>query len=120
MSRFARRIRPHVRFELAAASRAEVRGEPQAAFAHLERAHVLGQAATVEHMRVHWRMFRWALRHRKPREANGQIWRLAAAAVVTAFGWLPEGNTGGADVSGIRPLPIAPDLQRLIDAAHGR
>ena len=73
MSRFTRRIRPHVQFELDAASRAEARGEPQAAFAHLERAHVLGQAATVEHVRVHGRMFRWALRHRKPREALGQV-----------------------------------------------
>lgn len=79
---------------------------------------MLGQAATVEHLRVHWRMFLWARRHRKPGEAAGQLWRLLAAAVVTGFGWFPEGNTGGSNVSGFRRLLIAPDLQRVIDAAR--
>jgi Protein of unknown function (DUF3703) len=118
MPRFARRIRPHVQFELDAASRAEARGEQAVAFRHLERAHVLGQAATVEHLRVHWRMFLWARCHRKPGEAAGQLWRLLAAAAVTGFGGLPDGNTGGSNVSGFRRMPIPPDLQRVIDAAR--
>jgi hypothetical protein len=118
MPRFARRIHPWVQFELDAADQAEVRAQSDRAFRHLERAHVLGQAATVEHVRVHWRMLLWALRHRQAREAAGQLGRLAAAAVMTGFGWLPEGNTGGADVSAFRPMPIPPDLQHLIDAAR--
>lgn len=118
MSRFARRIRPSVQSELDSASQADARGEAGMAFRHLERAHVLGQAATVEHVRVHWRMFLWATRQRKPAEAWGQLWRLVGAALFTGIGWLPVGNTGGADVSGLRRMPVPPDLQRVIDAAR--
>jgi len=119
MPRFAHRIRPSVQSELDAASRAQARGQEEVAFGHLERAHVLGQAATVEHVRVHWRMFVWATRNRNPAEAAGQLGRLVAAALVTGIGWLPQGNTGGANVSAFRPMPIPPDLQQVIDAAQG-
>jgi Protein of unknown function (DUF3703) len=118
MSRFARRIRSSVQFELDAANQAEARRETEAAFRHLERAHVLGQAATVEHVRVHWRMFLWATRHRKPVEAAVQFWRLVAAALLTGIGLLPKGNTGGANVSSLRRMPVPHDLQRVIDAAR--
>jgi hypothetical protein len=118
MSRFTRRICTAVQLELDAARDADVNGDPGRAFHHLERAHVLGQASTVEHVRVHWRMFTWGLRQRKPREVAGQVWRLIGAVLVTGIGWLPEGNTGGANVSGLRPMPVPDDLQRLIDAAR--
>ena len=118
MSTFALRIRSSVRLELDAANRANARGQKETAFRHLERAHVLGQAATVEHVRVHWFMLLWAIRHSKPGEATGQVWRLIAAALMTGFGWLPEGNTGGANVSGFRRMPVPSDLQRVIDAAR--
>jgi hypothetical protein len=118
MSRFAHRIRASVQAELDAAHAAESRGEAALAFRHLERAHVLGQAATAEHVRVHWQMFLWAARQRKPAEAAGQLWRVVAAALLTGLGWVPEGNTGGADASPLRRLPIPDDLQRLIDAAR--
>jgi hypothetical protein len=118
MSRFAHRIRSSVQAELQAARQAEARGDAGAAFRHLERAHVLGQEATALHVRVHWRMFLWAVRRRKPAEVAGQLGRLVAAALVTGLGWLPHGNTGGADVSAFRRMPIPDDLQRLIDAAR--
>jgi hypothetical protein len=118
MSQFARRIHSSVEFELEAAQRAERRGAPDIAFRHLERAHVLGQAATFEHVRVHWRMLGWARRQRKVAEAVGQLWRIAGAALATGIGWVPEGNTGGAAISGFRPLPIPPDLKRVLDGAR--
>lgn len=118
MNHFARRIRTSVQRELDAACEADSQGLAQIAFVHLERAHVLGQASTVEHVRVHLRMFVWAARHRKTGEALGQLWRIAAAALMTGIGWLPEGNTGGADISGFRRLPIPPDLQRVLDDAR--
>ncbi len=118
MSTFAQRIRPHVQAELDAAATAEARGEFDTAFQHLERAHVLGQAATIEHVRVHWRMFRFALRNRLRGQAAGQLWRLVAASIFTAPGLVPEGNTGGTDVSGFRRLPIAKDLKQTLDAAQ--
>jgi hypothetical protein len=87
-------------------------------FAHLERAHVLGQASTREHVRVHWRMLRWALRHRDAREFFGQITRTLGAATKTFIGWVPTGNTGGANVSPIKPMPIDPALAEIIEKAR--
>lgn len=118
MNTFATRIAPSVQAELAAAGAAEARGEFSTAFQHLERAHVLGQASTVHHVRVHWRMFRFALRHRLHREAAGQAWRVMAASIFTAPGLVPEGNTGGANVSGFRRLPVPEDLRQVLDAAR--
>lgn len=117
-SNFARRIHPSVQAELDAAAGLEARGEPVSAFAHLERAHILGQQSTVHHVRVHWAMFRWALRQNVAGEAAGQVWRMVAAALKTWLGWLPAGNTGGANVSGFAPMPVPADLQQLIDAAR--
>lgn len=118
MTTFALLIQPSVQAELDAAASAEARGNFHTAFQHLQRAHVLGQPATAEHVRVHWRMFRFALRNRLGGEAFGQSWRLVAASLFTAFGLVPEGNTGGSDVSGFRRLPVPMELQQVIDAAH--
>jgi hypothetical protein len=78
---------------------------------------VLAQASTVGHVRVHWAMLRWALRQSAAGEAVGQAWRIAGAALKTWL-WVPVGNTGGANVSGFRPMTVPPDLQRRIDAAR--
>jgi len=116
--RYASRIRPSVQAELDAAALEESRGEFATAFGHLERAHVLGQAATREHMRVHWAMWRFALRRGDRREAVGQLWRTVAATLKTWL-WVPTGNTGGTNVSGFQRMPVPADLQRHIDAARG-
>lgn len=118
MTRYTQRIRPQVDAEIRSARAAESRGHFDTAFRHLERAHVLGQQSTAHHVRVHWLMLRMALRNRWAAEATGQAWRVAAAAVFTPLGLLPGGNTGGAGVSGLRPMPIPADLQRLVDAAE--
>jgi Protein of unknown function (DUF3703) len=117
MSRFARRIHASVQSELDAARRAEVRHQSGLAFSHLERAHVLGQSATLEHVRVHLQMLRWAWRQRDTGESIGQAWRCVGAALFTGIGWVPTGNTGGSNVSGFHRMPVPSDLQRLIDAA---
>lgn len=113
MSRFAANIRPYVAAELRAAT-----DDPQNEFVHLERAHVLGQASTREHVRVHWRMLRWAWRHRDAREFAGQLLRITGAATKTFIGFVPTGNTGGANVSAVRPMPIDPELAAIIEAAR--
>lgn len=117
-TRFARNIRPHVSAELRAAKAALRAGQTLQAFSHLERAHVLGQASTVEHVRVHWRMLLWGLRQRSLRECLGQILRIVGATTKTAAGLVPHGNTGGANVSLLRRMPVAPDLQAVIDQAR--
>jgi hypothetical protein len=109
---FAANIRPHVDAELRAA-----RENAANEFAHLERAHVLGQASTREHVRVHWRMLVWAVRHRDARESLGQVYRLVGAATKTFIGFVPTGNTGGANVSPVRPMPIDPELAAIIRRA---
>lgn len=118
MNTFGKRIRPQVEAELTAAQAAQAQGQSALAFSHLERAHVLGQASTREHVRVHWRMFLWGLRQRDAREWAGQLLRIAGAATKTAFGLVPEGNTGGANVSPFKRLPIAPELAARIARAR--
>jgi hypothetical protein len=63
-------------------------------------------------------MFRFALRNRVHGEAAGQLWRIVAASIFTATGLVPEGNTGGTDVSGFRRLPVPKDLKQALDAAR--
>lgn len=120
MTTFALRIKPSVQAELDAAASNESLGHLDTAFRHLERAHVLSQPTTGEHVRVHWRMFRFAVRNRMTGEAFGQAWRIATAAIFTAFGLVPEGNTGGANVSGFRRMPVPQDLRTVIETARGQ
>lgn len=115
---FGKRIRPYVSAELESAAQAEKRNDHRLAFSHLERAHVLGQASTREHVRVHWQMLLWGIRHRAAHEVFGQIIRIVGAATKTAFGLVPVGNTGGSNVSAIKPLPIPADLAAVLAELH--
>ena len=119
-SSFSQRIRPYVDRELSQARQREVQGDPGGAFVHLQRAHILGQASTREHVRTHVRMLLWGIRQRKSREVVGQALRIIGAATKTAFCLVPEGNTGGANISPFTRLPIPEDLAQLIAAAKQR
>ena len=118
LSRFARRICRHVEDEIALAIEARTLGDPESEFSHLENAHVLGQASTYWHVKVHLLMLAWAIRNRSLREVIGQIIRVVGAATKTAIGLIPKGNTGGSNVSPFRVLPIRPEIQKLIDNAR--
>ncbi|HYF59719.1 MAG TPA: DUF3703 domain-containing protein [Burkholderiaceae bacterium] len=109
-------LRLRVDAEIESARRADAQGRFDTALHHLERAHVLGQRSTVQHVRVHALMLRRALRHRMIGEATAQAWRIAAAALFTPLGLVPAGNPGTARVSGLRSRPIPDDLRRPIDA----
>ena len=117
---FARNIAPYVEAELESATRARIAGDPSAEFHHLENAHVLGQASTYWHTKTHFLMLRWAIRNRSVRETLGQLLRIVGAATKTAVGLVPEGNTGGTNVSPFKRMPIDPELLRQIEAARGR
>ncbi|HLM61597.1 MAG TPA: DUF3703 domain-containing protein, partial [Pyrinomonadaceae bacterium] len=84
------------------------------AFRHLERAHVLGQAITYEHTRVHFLMLKIGWKRRDWREIFGQIFRIVGASTKTPFGIYPSGNTGGSYVSPFRRMPIEEDLQVIL------
>jgi hypothetical protein len=118
VSEFGRRIRPYVESEILAARQAEAGGQPDVAFSHLERAHVLGQASTVEHVRIHWHMFLWGIRQYNVRECLGQLLRIVGAAISTAVGLVPHGNTGGTHVNPFKRMPIPSELAAWIEEAR--
>lgn len=117
-TQFRKRIAPFVGHELVKAKQARSEGESELEFAHLERAHVLGQASTYWHVRVHVLMLLWGLRQRDLQEIVGQVFRILGAATKTAVGLVPAGNTGGARVSPFRKMPIDPELAGLIERAR--
>lgn len=78
---------------------------------HLERAHIVGQRYFWGHLVSHLWMLRVAWVRSDRHEAAGQIKRILAVPLGYATGWVPVGNTGGANVSPIQPRPIPQDLQ---------
>lgn len=107
-------VRAAYRATVADYTAARQRGDLTAAFAALERAHVLAQRYLIAHTVTHWRMLSvgWALRDR--REVLGQLLRLVATVVGYVTGWIPRGNTGGANVSPLQPMPMTGDLEVLM------
>lgn len=101
--------------ELAAARAREREGALDAAFPHLERAHVLSQRHAFAHAGVHLRMWRNGWKRRDAREVLGQATRTLAALVFSRIR-VPVGNTGGANVPAFRPMPIAEDLRAVLEA----
>ena len=100
--------------EVAAADAAAARGETEAAFRHLERAHILGQRHTSKHVHVHWLMLKLGASVGAWREVLGQASRIVAATVFSRI-WVPVGNTGRANVSALKPMPIPDDLRSLLE-----
>jgi hypothetical protein len=62
-------------------------------------------------------MFVWALKERKLKELLGQVMRIFGAATKTAIGLVPEGNTGGANVSPFKVMPISTEHAHYIKTA---
>jgi hypothetical protein len=115
---FRFRIRPFGDAELKSAEQMRLAGDHRAEFHHLERAHVLGQASTVERVRVHALMFLWAVRQRQPREFVGQLLRIIGAATKTTFGLVPKGNTGASNVSPFKRMELSADLSHILESVR--
>ena len=101
--------------ELEDAHRAEDSRDFAVAWSRLERAHILSQAHSGPHVRVHLRMAGFAFRRRALREFLGQVPRILLAAPGSWTGRAPRGNTGGADVGIFTPMEIPPDLRAILD-----
>ncbi len=84
------------------------------AWYHLERAHVIGQAYPLEHSRAHWLMLKFGFTIKDWKEILGQIPRLLIGGVKSFVGQVPVGNTGGANVPPLQPMPIPPDIQEIL------
>lgn len=83
-------------------------------FNHLERYHILSQAFYIPHVNSHWWMFKVGLKRLDVREIFGQIIRMIGSAG-SLIGKYPVGNTGGANVSPFKPMPIPEDLKPYLD-----
>jgi hypothetical protein len=101
--------------ELAAAAVAAAARNIDLAFHHLARAHILGQRHTAQHVHIHWLMLKLAASVGAWGEFAGQLSRIVAAAVFSSI-WVPAGNTGRANVSALKPMPIPEDLRSLLDS----
>ena len=115
---YTKNIRPYMERELHAAMQARKCGNPAEEFRLLERAHVLGQASTYWHTKVHVLMLGWAIRNRLTSEVFGQLFRIIGAAAKTAIGLVPEGNTGGSNISPFKRMPIPLELEQIMQAAR--
>ena len=111
-------LRNAYKAELSAANSAAAGGKVEVAFHHLERAHILSQRHTSEHVHVHWLMLHLGASVGAWREVIGQSTRIVAAAVFSRI-WVPIGNTGRANVSAMRPMPIPDDLRSVLENDDG-
>lgn len=107
-------LRAAFRESLKSAKSHHANREYEAAFANLETAHILGQQFLLPHIVVHVWMMRVGAARRDKREVIGQITRLIATVPGFILGWVPFGNTGGANVSALKPMPIPDALSQLV------
>jgi hypothetical protein len=96
--------------ERAAARTARDLGDTTGEWRHLERAHILSQPMALLHLRTHVAMLAAGIRRHDRREITGQLLRLLVAGPGSLTGRYPVGNTGGADVNALTPMPIPDDL----------
>jgi hypothetical protein len=96
--------------ERAAARTARELGDTTAEWRHFERAHILSQPRALLHLRTHIAMLGAGIRRHDRREIVGQLLRLVVAGPGSLTGRYPVGNTGGADVNALTPMPIPDDL----------
>ncbi len=107
----------YIELEIVSAGELSAAGDSEGAFRHLERAHVLGQASTYQHTRIHWLMLKHGVGQRDLKEIAGQILRIGGAATKTPLGIYPKGNTGGSNVYFFKRMPVPADLQQILDKA---
>lgn len=104
--------------EVAAYRRARAKTDQNAAWHHLERAHILGQLKFGLHLRSHWTMLGYAVHLGQPGEVIRQVARLILAPIGNATGRLPRGNIGRSNVSAFATMEIPADLRAIIEAAR--
>lgn len=89
----------------------------QQAWHHLEKAHVIGQAYPLKHTYVHWKMLQFGVRIKSFKEVIGQVPRLLIGGIKSFVGKIPVGNTGGANIPPLKPLPIQQEIVEIFKKA---
>ncbi|MBK6436716.1 MAG: DUF3703 domain-containing protein [Rhodanobacteraceae bacterium] len=98
----------------ASARAARLAGDLDGALRHLDRAHILSQRLTWLHVKTHLGMWHIGWLRSDWRELIGQSTRILAALLFSRI-WVPIGNTGGANVSPLRPMPVPEDLRAILE-----
>jgi len=91
------------------------RGALDLAFKKLEEAHILGQRYVIPHTTSHIWMLRIAFRRKDFKEILGQLIRIPGGVIGSLFGVIPTGNTGGANISAFKQLPIPKNLEVFLE-----
>ena len=112
---FNKAATPFVKTKLQDYRQAIARGENEKAFRCLEDAHVIGQQSTYLHCLTHYQMLKHGIAQNDAKEVFGQIFRFVGALTKTATGFIPVGNTGGANVSPFKSLPISDENQKILE-----
>ena len=112
-----KRLKPYFNQELKEFKRHLHTGSLQTAWSHLERAHIIGQAYPYHHSYVHWKMLLFGIRIKDTKEVIGQIPRLLIGGLKSFVGKIPVGNTGGANIPPLKPLPISEELLAIFKKA---
>jgi hypothetical protein len=112
------KLRTYYQLELAAYYTCLDKGLVVQAWQHLERAHILGQPYPMGHTAVHWQMLLFGFKTRDRKEVFGQVPRLLVGGIKSWAGMIPLGNTGGANVPPLKPMPLPHDLQQFISHAR--
>ncbi|GAA6152078.1 DUF3703 domain-containing protein [Pseudoteredinibacter isoporae] len=84
--------------------------EWEACFYQLENAHVLGQNSIGAHTLSHYWMLRVGWKQKSWKDIWGQMFRMIASPLITPL-WVPQGNTGGANVSALKAMPLREELK---------
>ncbi|KAB1155379.1 DUF3703 domain-containing protein [Tenacibaculum aiptasiae] len=84
-------------------------------FYHLENAHILGQKHLFRHTLSHYKMLIFGIKTKNLKEILGQFTRIIASIFFTNI-WVPKGNTGGTNISPIKPIPIRKELQKYFSS----
>jgi len=111
------KLKPYFETELKEFKVKFIQHDLQGAWHHLERAHVIGQAYPWPHTYVHWKMLQFGLSIKSWKEVVGQIPRLLVGGVKSFVGKIPVGNTGGANIPPLKPLPIDPEIMEMFRKA---
>ncbi|GAA4644842.1 hypothetical protein GCM10023115_28020 [Pontixanthobacter gangjinensis] len=108
-------LREHYKKEMLGYQLSLIGGDLASAWTHLERSHILGHEYPFEHTCSHWQMLKFGVKNRDLREVLGQLPRLLVGGIKSFSGVIPRGNTGGANVSALKPMPVPAELKLILD-----
>lgn len=111
-------LKPYYDKELSEYQIEYTNGNLKNAWAHLERAHIIGQRYPYAHTFVHWKMLQFGIKIKNRREVVGQIPRLVFGGIKSFVGKIPVGNPGGANVPALKSFPIDKELQEIFIKAE--